>query len=204
MKLLGLTGSIATGKSTALRAFAALGHPVFSSDEAVHALYAGEAVGPVGARFPGVVRDGAIDRTALAAILVAEPGRLGELESIVHPLVRKTINHFVEEARAGGAELAVLDIPLLFEGGHDYGLDAVAVTVVEPETQRARAMARPGMSVEKLEAILARQMPQDEKRERANYVIDTNGTIAQTDAQVAAIAEAVIGAPAQKRKTDNA
>jgi dephospho-CoA kinase len=174
---LGLTGSIASGKSTLLKAFAARGVPVFSADDAVHQLYQGEAVGPVGQAFPGVVRDGRIDRQALGAQLVASPSRLATLEAIVHPLVRSRIATFLAEAERAGAPLAVVDIPLLFEGGHDYGLDRTIVTVTDDATLRSRALRRPGMTVEKLETILARQMPQDEKRRRADYVFDTSGPI---------------------------
>ena len=191
MLKLGLTGSIATGKSTVLAAFAALGVPVFSSDEAVHELYAGEAVGPVGKAFPGVVREGLVDRDTLSAALIADPKRLGELERIVHPLVRRRIALFLEQAAATGAPLAVVDIPLLFEGGHDYGLDKVAVTVCDEATQRQRALARPGMTVEKLETILARQLSQAEKRKRADYIFDTSGPISATEAKVKALVDTV-------------
>lgn len=190
---LGLTGSIATGKSTTLKAFADLGIPVFSSDDAVHDLYKAEAVGPVEAVFPGVTTDGAIDRAKLSAILVAHPERLRSLEAIVHPLVRARINRFLEESAAAGAELAVVDIPLLFERGVDWGLDAVAVTVVDEAEQRRRALARPGMTVEKLDAILARQMPQAEKRARADYILDTGRSIDSTRADVAALVGKLTG-----------
>ncbi len=184
MLKLGLTGSIAAGKSTVLSAFAALGIPTFSSDEAVHALYRGEAVAPVEAAFPGVSRNGEIDRTALSAILVAHPEQLGILEAIVHPLVRAKIARFLADNEAAGAELAVVDIPLLYERGIDWGFDKVLVVAVDPATQRIRALARPGMSVEKLEAILARQMPQAEKLKRADLVIRTDGTLDDTRRQV--------------------
>jgi len=184
MLKLGLTGLIAAGKSTVLSAFAALGIPTFSSDEAVHALYRGEAVAPVEAAFPGVSRNGEIDRTALSAILVAHPERLGILEAIVHPLVRAKIARFLADNEAAGAELAVVDIPLLYERGIDWGFDKVLVVAVDPATQRTRALARPGMSVEKLEAILARQMPQAEKLKRADLVIRTDGTLDDTRRQV--------------------
>lgn len=190
---LGLTGSIATGKSTALKGFADLGIPVFSSDDAVHALYKAEAVRPVEAVFPGVTTDGIIDRQKLSAILVAHPERLKSLEAIVHPLVRARINRFLEEAAASGAKLAVVDIPLLFERGVDWGLDAVAVTVVDEAEQRRRALARPGMTVEKLDAILARQMPQAEKRARADYILDTARGIDSMRADVAAIVGKLTG-----------
>jgi dephospho-CoA kinase len=180
MLRLGLTGSIATGKSTTLRAFADLGVPVFSADEAVHELYAGEAVAPVEALFPGVVRDGVVDRNELSRRLLQHPDKLPQLEAVVHPLVRRRIAAFFAAAEAAGAPLAVVDIPLLFENGVDWGLDAVAVTTVDEAEQRRRTLARPGMTVEKLEAILARQMPQEEKKKRADYVFDTAGPIEAT------------------------
>jgi dephospho-CoA kinase len=174
MLKLGLTGSIATGKSTVLAAFAAMGVPVFSSDAAVHELYAAAAVEPVGRLFPEVIHNGRVDRQALSAALVANPSRLAGLEALVHPLVRRRIADFLAAAARTGAPLAVVDIPLLFEGGHDYGLDKIATTVVDEPTLRQRALARPGMTVEKLETILARQLPQAEKRRRADYVFDTS------------------------------
>lgn len=192
---LGLTGSIATGKSTALRAFADLGIPVFSSDDAVHDLYRAEAVPPVEAVFPGVTTDGAIDRGKLSAILVAHPERLKSLEAIVHPLVRARIERFLAAAEASGAKLAVVDIPLLFERGIDWGFDAVAVTVCDEAEQRRRALARPGMTVEKLDAILARQMPQAEKRARADYILDTGASIDSTRADVAALVGKLLKSP---------
>lgn len=191
MLRLGLTGSIATGKSTVLNTFAELGVPVFSSDDAVHALYRGEAVAPVEAAFPGVTADGQIDRQALSAILVAQPERIKALEAIVHPLVRNKVAEFLAASEAEGAPLAVVDIPLLFESGHNYGLDAVAVTTVDPVIQRARALARPGMTVEKLQTILARQMPQDDKRKRATYIFDTSGKIDATKKLVKALVDAI-------------
>lgn len=182
---LGLTGSIATGKSTALKAFADLGIPVFSSDDVVHLLYRDEAIRPIEAVFPRVTTDGAVDRQKLSKILVDHPERLRELEAIVHPLVRARINRFLADTAATGARLAVVDITLLYERGVDWGLDAVVVTVVDEAEQRRRAMARPGMTVEKLDAILARQMPQAEKRARADYVLDTSRSIDSTRADVA-------------------
>jgi dephospho-CoA kinase len=192
MKKLGLTGSIATGKSTALKAFAALGVPVFSSDEAVHALYEGEAAPLVERLFPGVSHSGKVDRAELGRRLVALPERLRDLEAVIHPLVRQRIAAFLTTAERSGARLAVVDIPLLFETGYDYGLDAVAVTIVDAQTQRKRALARPGMSVEKLATILARQLPQAEKLKRADYVIDTSGSIPDTAAKVAELAAALV------------
>jgi dephospho-CoA kinase len=188
---LGLTGSIASGKSTVLKAFAALGVPTFSSDDAVHELYRGDAVPAVEALFPGVSHNGAIDRAELAKRIVEQPERLKELEAAVHPLVRAQIARFLADAEAAGAKLAVVDIPLLFETGFDYGLDRVATTWAPDEEIRARALARPGMTVEKLEAILARQLPQDEKRKRADYVIGTFGPLGNMKASVAALVEAL-------------
>lgn len=189
MLKLGLTGSIASGKSTALRAFAELGVPVFSSDEVVHELYRGEAVAPIEALFPGATRDGEVDRAELSRQLVAAPDKLKPLEAIVHPLVRARIARFLAESEAAGTALAVVDIPLLYETGYAYGLDKVAVTAAPDRILRERALARPGMTVEKLEAILARQLPQAEKIKRADYVIDTSGAVADTRNAVAALVE---------------
>jgi len=157
----------------------------------VHQLYEGEAVGPVGELFPGVIHDGKVDRAALSAALVAAPNRLAALEAVVHPLVRARIAGFLAAAELTGAPLAVVDIPLLFEGGHDYGLDKVAVTVVDAATERRRALARPGMTVEKLDAILARQTPQAEKQRRADYVFDTAKPPAVVEAEVAALIDSL-------------
>lgn len=192
---LGLTGSIATGKSTALKAFAELGIPTFSSDDVVHELYRAEAVAPIEAAFPGVTADGVIDRQKLSAILVDHPERLRDLEAIVHPLVRGRIAKFLAEAEASGASLAVVDIPLLYERGVDWGLDAVVVTAVDEPEQRRRALARSGMTVEKLDAILARQMPQAEKKRRADYILDTSRSIESTRDDVAALVRKLTGNP---------
>ena len=198
MLKLGLTGSIATGKSTVLAAFADLGIPTFSSDEAVHELYAGEAVAPVEAAFPGVSKHGSIDRMELGRRLVADPGRLAELEAIVHPLVRRRIGDFLAVAAATGAPIAVVDIPLLFENGVDWGFDAIIVTMVDEAEQRRRALARPGMTVEKLEAILARQLPQAEKVRRATYVLDTSAPVEATRRAVAALVEKLRAEPSPR------
>lgn len=192
---LGLTGSIASGKSTVLKEFAALGIPTFSSDQAVHELYRGEAVPVVEGLFPGVSHNGEIDRAALSKQILAAPERLKELEAAVHPLVRARIGRFIADAENSGAKLAVVDIPLLFETGHDYGLDRVIVMQVKDETLRERALARPGMTVEKLDAILARQMPQDEKRKRADYVIYGEGPMPRLKAMVRAIVETLSANP---------
>ncbi|HEY9013394.1 MAG TPA: dephospho-CoA kinase [Devosia sp.] len=191
MLKLGLTGSIATGKSTVLAVMAELGIPTFSSDEAVHELYTGEAVGPVDALFPGVGISGVVDREELSRRLLAEPARLKALEAAVHPLVRKRIAEFLADAEAAGADIAVVDIPLLFEGGHDWGLDAVIVTAVDAAEQRRRALARPGMTDAKLDAILARQLPQAEKIARADYVLDTGKSLEETREDVRALVKSL-------------
>jgi dephospho-CoA kinase len=195
MWAVGLTGSIATGKSTVLEMFKALGVPVFSSDEAVHALYRGAAVPIVEGLFPGVSHNGQIDRTALSAKLLGHPEKLAGLEAAIHPLVRSKIATFLEDARKRGEKLAVVDIPLLFEGGFDYGLDRVVVTMVDDATLRHRALARPGMSVEKLDAILARQMPQAEKKARAAYVFDTGQPLGEVRKSVVALVAALRATP---------
>ena len=184
---LGMTGSIATGKSTVLRAFADLGVPVFSADEAVAELYEGEAVAPVEALFPGITTDGRIDRSLLSQRLAADPTGFKRLEAVVHPLVRTRIARFMDAAEAAGHRLAVVEVPLLFESGYDYGFDAIGVTWVDEAIQRRRALARPGMTGEKLDTILARQMPQAEKKSRATYLFDTGLPIEQTLGQVAAL-----------------
>lgn len=186
---IGLTGSIATGKSKALEAFGDLGVPVFSSDEAVHELYAGAAVAPVEKLFPGVAKDGVIDRAALSAALLQRPEKLKDLEAAVHPLVHARIAGFLRSAQASGAALAVVDIPLLFETGFDYGFDRVVVVIADEASQRQRALARPGMTVQKLDVILARQMPQDEKRKRADYVLDGSGGLDKMAGEVKALVE---------------
>jgi dephospho-CoA kinase len=170
---IGVTGSMATGKSTLLDAFTENGVPVFSADAAVAELYAGEAVAPVEALAAGVTRDGVIDRAELAKRLHADPALFEKLEALVHPLVRARIARFLAEAEAAGHAAAAVEVPLLFESGYDYGFDAVAVTHVEDAIQRERIMARPGMTVEKCATLLARQMPQAEKMERATYLFDT-------------------------------
>ncbi|UJQ93540.1 dephospho-CoA kinase [Mariluticola halotolerans] len=198
MFALGLTGSIATGKSTVLALFKDQGIPVYSADDAVHALYQGEAVTPVEALFPGVAENGVINRQKLAGALIAAPDRIGELEAVVHPLVHQKMQQFLDDTAADGADLAVLEIPLLFETGKDYPVDAVAVTACSDAEQRRRALARPGMSVEKLETILARQMPQAEKKRRAGFVINTDVPLPDTRAEVIEIIEKCRGTASSK------
>jgi dephospho-CoA kinase len=188
---IGMTGSIATGKSTVLKAFADLGVPVFSADQAVAELYAGEAVAPVEQLFPGVTTDGRIDKALLSQRLATDPTGFRRLEAVVHPLVRARIARFMDEAEADGHALAVVEVPLLFESGYDYGFDAIGVTWVDDAIQRQRALARPGMSGEKLDTILARQLPQAEKKARATYLFDTGMPIDKTVAMVAALVAAI-------------
>ena len=173
MIVIGLTGSIGMGKSTTARMFAEAGVPVHDSDETVHRLYRGAATGPIEARFPGVVKDGVVDRERLAAAVLGQPQALRDLETIVHPLVRADADAFLTEQRASGAPLAVLDIPLLFETGGEDRVDRIVVVTAPAEIQRQRVLARPGMTEEKLAAILARQVPDSEKRARADFIVDS-------------------------------
>lgn len=193
MIVLGLTGSIGMGKSTVAKMFAEEGAPFLDADAAVHALYAlgGAAVAPVEAAFPGVTQDGAIDRTLLSARVVGNADAMRQLELIVHPLVRQAQLEFLQRNRDAGARVVVLDIPLLFEGGGHKLVDKTVVVSAPAEVQRERVLARPGMSVEKFEAILARQMPDAEKRARADFVIDTNGPFDATRVQVRAVLDAL-------------
>jgi dephospho-CoA kinase len=189
MLKVGLTGSIATGKSTVLEFIRAEGVPVFSSDEAVHRLYEGAAVAPVEKLFPGVTKVGSIDRQELSRRLLAEPHRISELNAVVHPLVRNEVAYFFKAAEGRGEKLAVADIPLLFEAGFDYGLDKIIVTAVDERLQRERALARPGMTDEKLDTILSRQMSQAEKLARADVVIDTSQSLPETQKRVREVIE---------------
>jgi len=176
MIIVGLTGSIGMGKSTTSAMFQAEGVPVYDADAAVHALYAkgGAAVAPVEAAFPGVVIDGAIDRAKLSAHVVGNPEALKRLETIVHPLVGESRKVFFAAAAEADAPLVILDIPLLFETGGERNVAAVIVVSALEAIQRERVMARPEMTSEKLDAILARQLPDVEKRARADIVIDTS------------------------------
>ncbi len=187
--VLGLTGSIATGKSTVLSLFAELGALVRSADQTVHMLYAGRAAQAVEKQFPGTVINGTVDRVRLAKKLLEAPERFAELEAIIHPMVREETFVFLEKARAAGHTIVVLEVPLLFETGSPYPLDATVVTWCDPRIQRKRALARAGMTVEKLQAILARQIGQEEKMSRADFRVDTGHGLAKTRAQVAAILE---------------
>ncbi|MGB3816055.1 MAG: dephospho-CoA kinase [Shinella sp.] len=173
MIVLGLTGSIGTGKSTTAGMFHDLGVPVHDADATVHDLYRKEAVAPVAEKFPEALRDGVIDRKALSAVLAQSPERFGELETIIHPLVRARETAFLDTQRQNGAPLVLLDIPLLYETGGEARVDKVVVVTCDPDMQRQRVLARPGMTEEKFSLILSRQMPDAEKRRRADFLIDT-------------------------------
>ena len=186
MIVLGLTGSIGMGKSTTTAMFADTGALIWNADDAVHRLYArgGAAVDPVGEAFPGVVVDGAVDRTRLAEALGRDGEAFRRLEAIVHPLVMQGRLEDLAAAGARGIRLAVLDIPLLFETGGEAAVDVVVVVTAPAAVQAARVLARPGMTQERFEAILARQMPDAEKRRRADFVIDTGAGLEAAWARV--------------------
>ena len=194
MIILGLTGSIGMGKSTTSRMFADEGALVWDADAAVHRLYGrgGAAVEPLGAAFPGVVIDGAVDRPRLAEALGRDEAAFKRLEAIVHPLVGQDRAEDLAAARAEGVRLAVLDIPLLFETGGEAFVDAVVVVTADPEVQAARVLARPGMTRERFEAILARQTPDAEKRRRADFLVDTGRGLDAAREQVAQIVGTVL------------
>ncbi|WP_411036233.1 dephospho-CoA kinase [Shinella sp. BYT-45] len=193
MIVLGLTGSIGTGKSTTAAMFHDLGVPVHDADATVHDLYRGEAVAPVAERFPEALGDGVIDRKALSAVLAKSPERFAELEAIIHPLVRAREKAFLDAERQNGSLLVLLDIPLLYETGGESRVDKVVVVTCDPEVQRQRVLARPGMTEEKLRLILARQMPDAEKRRRADFVIDTGKGLEAARKQVEEVIETLKG-----------
>ena len=173
MIVIGLTGSIGMGKSTTARMFAEAGLAVNDADAVVHDLYRSEAVEPIGKAFPGSIADGSVDRQELARQLAADPARFKDLEAIVHPLVRQREAQFVQARQVAGDDMIVLDIPLLFEVGGEKRVDVVVVVTCDPRIQRERVLARPGMTVEKFELILARQVPDQVKRRKADFLIDT-------------------------------
>ena len=195
MLIIGLTGSIGMGKSAVAAMFREYGIPVCDADAEVHKLYQGAAVAPIEAAFPGVTSDGRVDRAALSAKLLADPSGFRRLESIVHPLVLAAERAFLHAAAANGERMAVLEIPLLFEAGNAARVDVTVVVSATHEKQRERVLARSGMTAEKLEGILARQLADAEKRGRADFVVDTNGTLEVSRAEVARIISAVDGRP---------
>ncbi len=193
MIVLGLTGSIGMGKSTTAKMFADAGIPVHDSDEAVHRLYAGAAAPLVEEAFPGTVRDGTVDRTRLAERVIGDVAAIRRLEAIIHPLVRADADTFLERHRRAGAPLAVLDIPLLFETGGRNRVDKVLVVTAPAELQRERVLARSGMTEEKFRAILAKQVPDAEKRSQADFVVDTGSGLEAAREAVAAIVAQLTG-----------
>lgn len=193
MLAIGLTGSAAMGKSTVAAMFAARGVPVFDADRTVHALYAGAAVPVVEAAFPGVSVAGVIDRDRLRARVLGDEPAMLRLEALVHPLVKAEEQRFLAEAREAGCRLVLLDIPLLFETGGADEVDLIVVVSAPAAVQRARMLERPGMTPERLEAMLARQLPDAEKRRRAHYVVETTGTLEATAEQVDAVLRALAG-----------
>lgn len=196
MIVLGLTGSIGMGKSTTAKMFVEAGVPVHDSDEAVHRLYAGEAVPLIEAAFPGTVKDDVVDRTELSRHVLGDAAALKRLEGIVHPLVRADASAFLERSRAAGSAIAVLDIPLLFETAGRARVDKVVVVTAPADIQRERVLARPGMTEAKFEAILAKQVPDAEKRKLADYIVDTGQGLEPARAAVRAIiADLTVGKP---------
>jgi dephospho-CoA kinase len=193
MLIIGLTGSIGMGKSTAAKRLAANGLAVFDADAEVHRLYAGEAAPLIEAAFPGTVKDGAVDRARLAAAVVGNKEAMARLEAIIHPLVRQAERRFLQNEERRGAEMAVLEIPLLFETGADAQVDVTLVVSSPAAVQRERVLERAGMDTEKLDRLLANQMPDLEKRARADFVVDTSGPIEETGAEIDRIIESLRG-----------
>jgi dephospho-CoA kinase len=186
-----LTGSLGMGKSRTATFFAEEGVPVHDSDAAVHALYEGEAAGLIERAFPGTTAGGKVDRNKLSAMVVGDTAALARLEAIVHPLVAAAREKFLAEAQARGVPVVLLDVPLLFETGAQQGCDAVVVVSAPPELQRRRAFERPGMTEDKFSALLGKQMPDAEKRRRADFIVDTSQSFEHARAQVRDILRAV-------------
>jgi len=193
MLILGLTGSAAMGKSTASKMFAARGVPVFDADRTVHSLYAGAAAPVVEAAFPGTTAGGEVDRDRLRDRVLGDDAAMARLEALIHPLVKREEETFLSAARDLGRRVVLLDIPLLFETGAEGEVDIVIVVSAPAEVQRQRMLKRPGMTPERLEAMLSRQTPDAEKRRRAHFVIDTAGTLDETRGQVDNVLRAVAG-----------
>lgn len=191
---IGLTGSIGMGKSTTAKMFAAEGIPVHDADATVHALYSGRAAPLIEAAFPGTVTDGKVDRTRLSPHVLGKPEAMKKLEAIVHPLVREEEQLFLQHAHSGHRRIVMLDIPLLFETGGETRVDAVVVVTADSDIQRDRVLVRPGMSEDRFEAILAKQMPDAEKRRRAHFLIDTGKGMEPARRQVRAILKALAAA----------
>jgi len=191
--IIGLTGSIGMGKSTVAARFRALGVPVCDADAEVHKLYAGAAAPLIETAFPGTASSGSVDRAKLAAVLMQQPQRFKELEAIIHPLVFEAERAVMRKAAESGAPMLVLEVPLLFETGGEKRCDVTVVVSAPADKQRERVMLRPGMTAEKLEALLERQVPDAEKRARADFIVDTGTTIPETEAQVDKVVAALQG-----------
>ncbi len=187
MLIIGLTGSIGMGKSTAAARFAANGIAVFDADAKVHELYNGPLASKIEAAFPGTTVNGKVDRAKLSAALLKEPQKFKQLEAIVHPAVREAERNFIRHEAAKGAKMAVLEVPLLFEAGGAKAVDTIVVVSASAEAQRARVLARLSMTAEKLDRLLLRQTPDAEKRSRADFIVDTNGSVDACTSQVDAI-----------------
>ena len=184
MIILGLTGSIGMGKSTTAKLFEEAGVPVYDADAAVHKIYEGEAAPAIEAAFPGTTVNGKVDRNKLSAKVVHDPAAMKRLEQIVHPMLGASRQKFLHDAERSGAPVAVVDVPLLFETGGEKRVDAVVVVTTTPEIQHQRILERDNMTGEKLEALLARQLPDTEKRKRADFVVDTSGGLDPVRARI--------------------
>ena len=198
MLVLGLTGSIGMGKSTTAKLFEEAGVPVYDADASVHRLYEGEAAPAIEAAFPGTTVDGKVDRMRLSARVLHNPAAIKQLEQIVHPMLGASRNKFLEDAERSGAPVAVVDVPLLFETGGEKRVDAVVVVTTTPEAQRERILARDNMTNEKLDAILARQLPDAEKRKRADFVVDTSHGLDPVRAAIRDILAEVVKMPRRR------
>jgi dephospho-CoA kinase len=198
MLILGLTGSIAMGKSTTAKLFAEAGVPVYDADATVHRIYEGEAAPAIEAAFPGTTVDGKVDRARLSAKVVHDPAAIRRLEEIVHPMLRAYHQKFLDDAERSGAPVAVVDVPLLLETGGDKRVDAVVVVTTSPEIQRERILARGTMTGEALDSILARQMPDAEKRKRADFVVDTSYGLDPVRTQIRDILDRVVKMPRRR------
>jgi dephospho-CoA kinase len=198
MLILGLTGSIGMGKSTTAKLFAEAGVPVYDADATVHRVYEGEAAPAIEAAFPGTTVNGKVDRTRLSEKVMHDPAAIRRLEQIVHPMLRSHHQRFLEEAERSGAPVAVVDVPLLYETGGETRVDAVVVVTTSPEVQRERILARENMTGEKLDAILARQLPDAEKRKRADFVVDTSHGLDPVRARIRDILDQVVKMPRRR------
>ncbi|MBR0737211.1 dephospho-CoA kinase [Bradyrhizobium liaoningense] len=198
MRILGLTGSIGMGKSTTAKLFVEAGVPVYDADASVHQLYEGEAAPAIEAAFPGTTANGKVDRAKLSARVVHDPAAIKQLEQIVHPMLGASRQKFFADAEAAKAPVVVLDIPLLFETGGEKRVDAVVVVSTSPELQRERVLARGTMDEAKLDAIIAKQMPDAEKRKRADFVVDTSYGLEPVRAQIEHILAEVVKMPQRR------